>query len=857
MRTLNLIIKPLFLLMVFQATSALGEEQNQLVTTDGLKGEGPWIVLAYYQDKEDVFALRPFYDLWKLDEKNKTVLMVVESQVDFQELITRGFKVELHEKLMKQQDFLQQKNIIGVKNINNFPCYRTVTETFDAMDVMLANHPTLVTLVDIGDSWEKTQNNNDGHDMQVVKITNSAVSDPNKPILYAMGAIHAREYPTAELVTRFAEHLLSEYGNNPDVTWLVDYHEIHLLLQGNPDGREISEGEASAFQRKNYNANHCPGGGGFGDMQGVDMNRNFEFLWNQGTGSSGNDCSQAFRGDSAVSEPETLAINTYIRTLFPDQRPDDLVTPAPLNKPGVYLDIHNVAELILFPWGYADGAGQAPNHTQLQTLARRMAFFNNYRPEQSNASLGGADGASDDNAYGTLGVAAYTFELGEGGFYSSCSAFNNTIWPDNLPALIYAAKASRMPYIMASGPDVIGLPQQPIQVTAGQMINLSGTATDVQFNNGATSSGNEATQNITGVKAYLNVPSWVGGAMAVDMVAMDGNFDNEIEDFSGALDSNGLAEGRYTVWFEAADAAGVTGVPSAVFVDIVDSGNLATLTGEVRDATTNEPVEQATVGFDGLMEMTGVNGVFNIQTSGTTNDLTVSKLGYLDQTITDLVVTGGQTTTQNILLEQRCEIALLNSDVESFSDINQAFAAGWSIATGDGNNDWRVESGDNHTTGGSNAFVSSDVGSVSDKSLITPSIMLPTDSELVFWHKHDFESDNDNYDGGVLEISTDAGASWNDLGNEITMNGYNGFLNGGFGQPLGAVSAFVDNLGTFTEVRVDLSAYNSQSVNIRWRIGTDQTVGAGDWKLDDIHLFAPQGCNQSNDLIFVNGFESL
>ncbi len=842
------------LLLLFISFSTLAADNSKLP-----EGEAPWIVLAHYEDKEDVLALKPFYDLWKIDEKNKTVLMMVEHLVDYQELLSRGFQVVLHDELMQQQADLkqlqsQQKIQAGMKSIPGFACYRTVAETFADMNTMETNHPNLVTLVDIGDSWEKTQNASQGHDMQVVKITNESITTPNKPILYAMGSIHSREYPPAELVTRFAEHLLSEYGNDPDVTWLVDYHEIHLLLQGNPDGRIISEGESSPFQRKNYNATHCAGGGGFGSMQGVDMNRNFQFLWNQGTGSSGDACSPAYRGPLATSEPETTAINNYIQTLFPDDRLDDLVTAAPLNKPGVYLDIHNVAELTLFPWGYSDSASQAPNHAQLQTLARKMSFFTGYRPEQSNASLGGADGASDDNAYGTLGVAAYTIELGEGGFYSSCNSFDNTIWPDNLPALIYAAKAARMPYITASGPDVINLPQQAIQVSAGQMIGVSGTATDLQFNN---SNGTEATQNITAVKAYLGTPSWSNGAVAVNMTATDGSFDSTSEAFNGTLDSTGLSIGRYTIWFEATDAAGVTGVPHAVFVDVTDPANLATVTGVVTDAHTNETIESASVSYDGFTVMTDASGVYNIQTAATTSDLSVSKMGYFSQNINAVEAVGGQVTIHNVGLIPSCEVELLNADIETFNNIDDAVAAGWTRVTGAGTNDWDVASGDNHTDGGSRAFVSTDVGIITDKSLVTPEIVVIDGTELVFWHKHDFESSNANYDGGVIEITTDNGGNWVDLGSNITQNGYNGSLDGGFSQPLGAVPAFVDSLGTFTEVKVNLSSYAGQNAKVRWRMGTDGSNGAGDWKLDDIRIFAPGVCLDPNDLIFKDNFETV
>lgn len=135
-------------------------------------------------------------------------------------------------------------------------------------------------------------------------------------------------------------------------------------------------------------------------------------------------------------------------------------------------------------------------------------------------------------------------------------------------------------------------------------------------------------------------------------------------------------------------------------------------------------------------------------------------------------------------------------------------------------------------------------------------MLLPTDAELMFWHKHNFEAGNDYYDGGVVEITTNNGSSWTDLGPVMTQNGYNGTLNGGFGQPLGSVPAFVDALGSYTEVKVDLSSFAKQNVKIRWRMGTDSSVPAGDWKFDDIRVVAPGVCAVPNDLIFENDFET-
>ena len=81
-----------------------------------------------------------------------------------------------------------------------------------------------------------------------------------------MAAIHARELTTAEVATRFAEQLVQRYGVDPDVTWLLDYNEVHILAQSNPDGRKMAEADAgnpnianeNAYWRKNVNNTLCP-----------------------------------------------------------------------------------------------------------------------------------------------------------------------------------------------------------------------------------------------------------------------------------------------------------------------------------------------------------------------------------------------------------------------------------------------------------------------------------------------------------------------------------------------------------------------------------------------------------------------
>jgi len=293
-------------------------------------------------------------------------------------------------------------------------------------------------------------------------------------------------------------------------------------------------------------------------------------------------------------------------------------------------------------------------------------------------------------------------------------------------------------------------------------------------------------------------------------------------------------------------------VPSAVFIDIIDPLLIGTLNGTVTDQDSGLAIDSAQVTYDDLITNTDSSGFYEFQATARTADLTVSKAGYQPQTLTAVSITAQQSSTHNLILQATC--GDISNNLEAYATITDALSDGWQSDSNIGTDDWALVSGDDHTIGQGNAFGSADVGSQSDKFLISPEVALVDNAELSFWHKHDFEANNSYYDGGVLEISIDNGQNWTDLGTAITQNGYNGTLNGGYGQPLGARSAFVDNLGTFQQVKVDLSTYANQTVRFRWRMGTDSSQGAGDWLIDDIEVSGYRSC-QFIDLIFADGFD--
>ena len=515
-------------------------------------GDGPWVVRATFTERQQVWQLAAEIEPWEVHYDQGYVVLDVDRQ-DWQLLLKLGFAPKVDPLLTDELRRPRVRLPGQVNGIPGFPCYRTVEETYASAQAVVANHPTLATWVDIGNSWEKTMAGPPlGYDMMVLKLTNSAVPGP-KPALFLMAAIHAREYTTAELLTRFAEWLANNHGTDPDATWMLDQHEVHLLLQSNPDGRK--KAEAGDSWRKNTNESYC---GATSSSRGADLNRNFPYQWGCCGGSSTDPCSETYRGPNAGSESEVWAVRDYVTALFPNVWSGGTVPP---DSSGVFIDVHSYSQLVLWPWGYTSSL--PPNATALQTFGRKLAYFNGYTPEQS-IGLYPTDGTTDDFAYGTRGVAAYTIELGTS-FFESCSSFEATTYPVNFEALKYAARVARLPYLLPAGPDALTVAANPASVTPGQSITITATLNDTRYNN---SNGTEATQNIAAGQVYVDTPPWGASPAPVAMTPSDGSFNSKTEGATATVSTSGWATGRHVVFVRGQDASGNWGPVGAVFVDV-------------------------------------------------------------------------------------------------------------------------------------------------------------------------------------------------------------------------------------------------------------------------------------------------
>lgn len=534
---------------------------SPLVAQAGVPQEGPSrpsVLLARvsFQSRVDLDRLAETLDLSAAVDHEKKTVEAVLSPEEYDALVKEGRRVEILEEQTRLLNEPREGRASLAGGIPGYSCYRTVDETYAAMAQLPNTYPNLASWNDIGDTWDKvTAGGKPGDDLRVLVLTNKARSG-SKARFFLMGGIHAREYTTAELATRFAEQLVSRYGTDPDVTWLLDYSELHVVVQSNPDGRRIAETGASKRKNTNTSEGSCST-----TTYGVDLNRNSSFDWG-GAGASTSACNETYRGRSAASEPETKTLEDYILSLFPDQRGPATTDPAPADATGLMLSLHSYGGYVLYPWSATTAA--APNATQLRTLGRKFNYFNGYQACQVSSCLYSASGSTDAFAYGRLGIAAFTFEMG-GAFFESCTTFENTIVPKNMPALYYAFKAARRPYQVAAGPDSINLALSASTVAQGTPVTLTARADDTRY---GTNGGTEGSQTIAAARYSIDAPSWVSGTPTYALSAVDGGFNSTAESVQATVFTSGLAPGRHTLFVESQDASGNWGVPTAIFLNV-------------------------------------------------------------------------------------------------------------------------------------------------------------------------------------------------------------------------------------------------------------------------------------------------
>lgn len=174
--------------------------------------------------------------------------LVTAGSVEIDHVSSHGFEIYGPKGIKK---YLDDKGLVtlNLKSINKsvFADYPSYGQMKSRLMAAAAKRPDIMTVFSIGKSVM-------GKDLLVVKISDNVNADESEPEFKYISSMHGDEIVGRELTVGLIEEIAQKYGQDQELTDLVNNTEIFIMPSMNPDGSE---------KRQRANANN------------VDLNRNF------------------------------------------------------------------------------------------------------------------------------------------------------------------------------------------------------------------------------------------------------------------------------------------------------------------------------------------------------------------------------------------------------------------------------------------------------------------------------------------------------------------------------------------------------------------------------------------------------
>lgn len=327
------------------------------------------------------------------EDKNRFIVTGILNDEQIQLVKSAGYTVEILSDLSQESKnrinevsktnrFIQSKKTAALKESAETGGYMNADEVETALLNLSEDHPDLKKYITLIELPHRTWN---GRLCRAVYVhfkngsgsnESRTLDSDSRPGVLITGGMHAREWGGSDICISFLTQLIDAYINNNTIVYgettyppsqiknMLEHIDLFVFPDVNPDGKIYSQtnddpnlppDDEGIWWRKNRNPTIVPNGDNpTFHLTGVDINRNFDFLWKSGIGtinSDGTTSNETYRGTEAFSEPETKNVKYLFDTYRNIQ---------------YYVDIHSFGEMILYSWGDDDN----------QNLDKDMNFRN-------------------------------------------------------------------------------------------------------------------------------------------------------------------------------------------------------------------------------------------------------------------------------------------------------------------------------------------------------------------------------------------------------------------------------------------------------------------------------------------------
>ena len=211
-------------------------------------------------------------------------------------------------------------------------CYPSYQQYEALLHKFAADNPSLCRLVDLGPTTNLVR----PHRLWALIVSDNPGHEENEPEVLLTSSMHGDETTGFGLMLRLIDHLVRGYGDDPEITALVDETEIWINPLANPDGTYFGGDDTVGDAIRYYTTND-------GGNSEVDPNRNFpDFV--DGDHPDGNPWWPETEAMIALAESQTFVLSA---------------------------NFHDGVEVVNYPWDSDER--RHPDDSWFQALARDFA----------------------------------------------------------------------------------------------------------------------------------------------------------------------------------------------------------------------------------------------------------------------------------------------------------------------------------------------------------------------------------------------------------------------------------------------------------------------------------------------------
>lgn len=284
-----------------------------LITGSVLQVEGQTkaeIISSLFKDRVEVYFKFEFpgkkevnrlSHLISIDNFDENTVWAFANRIEFYKFLEEGLEYSILTP-PSMENTAVMKDIGDLKGVNDWDFYPTYEAYVNMMYQFQTDYPGLCQVTSIGQTVE-------GRQLLMARISDNVGQEEGEPGFLYTGTMHGDEVTGYILLLRLIDHLLTNYGTDPEITTLVQNLDIWINPAANPDGT-YHGGNNSVNGATRYNAN------------GVDLNRNYP------------DPEEGPHPDGFEWQLETLAFMAFAET----------------NHISVSCNTHGGAEVCNYPW---------------------------------------------------------------------------------------------------------------------------------------------------------------------------------------------------------------------------------------------------------------------------------------------------------------------------------------------------------------------------------------------------------------------------------------------------------------------------------------------------------------------------